>query len=95
MIKLIAILASGVIVGYLLRDNHLVKRFSGALMPTIILLLFVMGVEIGGNDEVVRNLHILGGEALLIALAAVAGSLLLAKVVYCLFFARRGVSDER
>lgn len=49
-------------------------------MLTIVLLLFVMGVEIGSNREVVENLLPLGGNALIISVAATLGSVLAAAV---------------
>jgi uncharacterized membrane protein YbjE (DUF340 family) len=58
-------------------------------MATIILLLFLMGVEIGGNERIMQNLTSLGVEALVIAVAATLGSIVAARIVYYKFFNRQ------
>ena len=84
---------SGVAVGYLLRNAKGTERISTTV--TIILLLFLMGCEIGSDDNVMRNLSSLGGEALAIAGAAVAGSLVAARAAYSVIGKQRGGDDER
>lgn len=71
---------AGVLLGRLLKDRKLPDWLSGGTMLTIVLLLFVMGVEIGSNREVVENLLPLGGNALIISVAATLGSVLAAAV---------------
>ena len=56
MFTVIAIMLAGVLLGRLLKDRKLPDWLSGGTMLTIVLLLFVMGVEIGSNREVVENL---------------------------------------
>lgn len=80
MFKVIAIMLAGVLLGRLLKDRKLPDWLSGGTMLTIVLLLFVMGVEIGSNREVVENLLPLGGNALIISVAATLGSVLAAAV---------------
>jgi hypothetical protein len=50
------------------------------------ILLFVMGCEIGNNETLMSNLPTLGGEAAVFAIAATLGSLVAAKIVYNRFF---------
>lgn len=64
-------------------------------MATVVVLLFVMGVEIGANDDLLANLPSLGGTALAVAAAATCGSLAAAWVAYGLLFKGRGGADER
>ena len=40
------------------------------------ILLFLLGTEVGGNKMILEGLHTIGFEALVITLAAVAGSVL-------------------
>ncbi len=94
MFKIIAIMFLGIAIGYLARNVRGVQAVGATTMITIVLLLFVMGSEIGANEVVMRNLVGLGGEALLIAVAGVAGSLVAARIIYKLFFRREG-GDER
>ena len=94
MFKIIAIMFLGIAIGYLARKQRWVRVVGSTTMITIVALLFVMGGEIGGNEVVMGNLVGLGGEALLIAVAATLGSVVVARIIYRLFFKGRG-ADER
>lgn len=93
MFKIIAIMFAGIAIGYLLRNVRKVKAVGTTTMITIVVLLFVMGGEIGNNELVVRNLVGLGGEALLIAVAATLGSVVAARIIYNILFKAKG-EDE-
>ena len=84
----------GIAIGYLVRNVRGVQAVGTTTMITIVALLFVLGGEIGANEMVMRNLAGLGGEALIIAVAATLGSLVAARIIYKLFFRREG-DDER
>ena len=84
----------GIAIGYLVRKARWVQAVGTTTMITIVALLFVLGGEIGANEMVMRNLVGLGGEALIIAVAATIGSLVAARIIYKLFFKREG-DDER
>ena len=84
----------GIAIGYLVRNVRGVQAVGTTTMITIVALLFVLGGEIGANEMVMRNLAGLGGEALIIAVAATLGSLVAARIIYKLFFKREG-DDER
>ncbi len=76
----------GIAIGYMLRNVRGVGIVGVTTMLTIVVLLFIMGVEIGGNQTVMQNLLLLGGEALIIACAATLGSVLAAHHIYKKFF---------
>lgn len=82
MFYILAIMFFGIGLGYLIRNWRGVERISTSTTATIMILLFVMGCEIGANETLISNLFTLGGEALVIAVAATFGSLVAAKVVY-------------
>lgn len=84
----------GIAIGYLVRKARWVQAVGTTTMITIVALLFVLGSEIGANEMVMRNLVGLGGEALIIAVAATIGSLVAARIIYKLFFKMKG-DDER
>ena len=94
MFKIIAIMFLGIAIGYLVRNVRGVQAVGTTTMITIVALLFVLGGEIGANEMVMRNLAGLGGEALIIAVAATLGSMVAARIIYKLFFKREG-DDER
>ena len=64
-------------VGWLLRGRFS-KAVEKAINVLIWLLLFLLGVEVGGNERIVNGIATLGLEALLLAVAGCAGSALLA-----------------
>ena len=52
------------------------------------LLLFLLGIDVGGNEAIVKGLHAIGLEALIITAAAVTGSTLAAWGLWYLLHTR-------
>ena len=77
MFIIIGIMLAGVAVGYLLRTKNL-KWIQLLITFFIWLLLFLLGVDVGGNPAIVNNLATLGVEAVYITVGAVLGSAILA-----------------
>lgn len=77
----IGLMLLGVLLGRLLRGQRWIGALSRCISPAIVLLLFFLGVAVGGNEQLMRNLPLLGGKALLLSLAGVAGSLLCVAVI--------------
>ncbi len=74
MFVLFAVLFGGILTGRLLRRRPL--RALGNIITFIIwLLLFVLGLEVGGNGQVVRAAATLGMQALVLCTGALAGSI--------------------
>ncbi|MEI8205046.1 MAG: LysO family transporter [Bacteroidota bacterium] len=72
---------AGIISGYLFRKRKF--RFMNQLILTLIwALLFLLGIEVGMNDTVVRKFASLGLEAAVIAVAATLGSVVGAKLLW-------------
>ena len=70
MIVTIGILLAGFLFGLLLKGR--VKLPTSAItMASICLLLFILGLEIGGNDELLGNLPTMGLTALIVTVLAV------------------------
>lgn len=91
------IMLLGVAVGYLFRRKDKLIKISEKLVTLFIyLLLFVLGVEVGGDDSVMNNLSSLGLDALLLSLGGIAGSVLVTWGIYISFYKNRGLeaSDE-
>ena len=75
MLKIVAIMLSGMAVGFLLRKRRL--RVVPHLVTVLIwLLLFFLGVEVGENPQVIEGIMSLGLEALWLAVAGLAGTIL-------------------
>lgn len=52
------------------------------MVISVYLLLFLLGVSVGGNETAMSGLTTLGLQALLLAGASIAGSILLAAILY-------------
>ncbi len=77
MLKVVVIMFCGIAVGWLLRGRR--SKAVGRLINVLIwLLLFLLGVEVGGNPRIVGSITTLGLEALLLSMAGIVGSTALA-----------------
>jgi uncharacterized membrane protein YbjE (DUF340 family) len=73
--EVIIALCAGVLTGFILRrKTRLLHGAEKAANAAVYALLLLLGVSIGGNGDVLRNLPRLGARAALISLAGVAGS---------------------
>lgn len=72
----LAIMFAGILAGRLLR-RHLLGPLLGRLtMVSILLLLFLLGVAIGGNNHLLESLPRLGWQAIILMLFCVIGSII-------------------
>lgn len=75
MFLVLLFILAGITTGFLFRKRKI--QFINHLITALIwLLLFVLGIEVGMNEHVVKQFHILGFEAFLIALFATTGSVI-------------------
>ena len=87
MLLLLVIMFGGILIGYLLRKHKkLIKPVDKITMLSIFLLLFLIGVSIGSNKEIISNLGSLGIIAVLLSSGAIIGSILLSIPIYKKFF---------
>lgn len=81
MLKVFAVLAGGVVVGRVCSRWRL--AFVGRVVTCIIwLLLFLLGVEVGSDPDVVGGLPTLGWSAFVLFAGSTAGSILLAWLLW-------------
>lgn len=73
MFNVIGIMFVGISLGYLMRRQNL-PWINKAITILIWLLLFLLGIEVGQNEQIIRSLPTLGLEALGIAIVCVLGS---------------------
>lgn len=70
-------MASGIVLGRLFRNRNL--SFLSKIIDALIwMLLFLLGVEVGGDDRIVKGIVNLGAEAVGVSVAAVTGSTIFA-----------------
>lgn len=80
MFNVILFMIAGLLSGFVLRSTKI--GFVNAVIVTLIwCLLFLLGYEVGSNNDIIRHFHQLGFNAFLIALAATTGSALAARTI--------------
>lgn len=72
------LMLAGIVAGRIGRRFLGVSFLGRAVFWAVLLLLFLLGNEIGANRRLFANLPVFGGQALAIALAAIMGSLVCA-----------------
>lgn len=73
---------AGLAAGFLCRRRlRLLELADRANIPILFLLLFLFGYDLGANDSVMRSLGTIGGQAFIIIVPAIAGSVLGAVIV--------------
>ena len=83
----IALFAAGIMVGRLFREKDKTrKKVDLAVTWSVYLLLFLLGITVGVNDDIIQNFSRIGYKAFWLTIGAVGGSVLLAKIIFNLFF---------
>ena len=71
---ILLIVLAGILAGYSLRMCAFLKKVNLTISCTICLMLFVLGLSVGYNPLIVGNLGSFGGQALLLSVAGITGS---------------------
>jgi len=89
MLTILAIIICGIITGYLfqskLRFLMVVERLTGY---AIYLLLFLLGLAVGGNEKIISNLADIGFNAIILSISGITGSIVLAPLINKIYFSR-------
>lgn len=72
MFTVISLMFAGIITGYIIKRK--IYFINKVITVLIWLLLFILGVEVGSNRQIIEGIAILGMEAIIITIAAVTGS---------------------
>ena len=91
MFTVIACMLGGMLLGFLLRRRQL-SWVQQVITVLIWLLLFLLGVEVGGNRRIMEGLAVLGWEAAVLTAAGLAGSCLAAWGLWHWLYRRRNAS---
>ena len=75
------------LLGFLLRRQKL-SWIHKVITILIWLLLFLLGIDVGGNQEIINGLHTIGMEAIIITVAAVLGSVTAAWALWYVLYKR-------
>lgn len=89
----LSIMICGMLAGRILRGRLRAEALRRWIFLAIMLLLFLLGVAVGGNERLVRDLPRLGGAALTLALGALGGTLACAALLRSRF--RNGPGPQK
>lgn len=77
----IALMLTGILFGRVARKFLNSRFIARVVFFAVLLLLFLLGLQIGANERLFTNLPSLGGNALAITIGALAGSMLCARLL--------------
>ncbi len=87
MITIIIVLSAGVLTGFLLIGRPVWHRYNNKLLNLAIYgMLFLLGISVGTNKELIGNLGKIGYESVAISIASIAGSVLFSTFVFRFLF---------
>jgi uncharacterized membrane protein YbjE (DUF340 family) len=87
MIEILIVMAAGIVFGnFAGRWKKYLSINDKLLSVSIYFLLFILGISVGINDIIIKNLDKIGLQAALITIASVAGSVAVCWLVYKIFF---------
>lgn len=88
MFTIIGLMLTGMLLGFLLRKQKL-SGIHKVITVLIWLLLFLLGIDVGGNQKIINGLHTIGLEAIVITLAAVLGSVTAAWALWYVLYKKK------
>jgi len=87
MNAILILMLSGIFVGLALGKYPITLKINDKLLnAAIYLLLLLLGIGVGLNDKIIDNFYNIGLQALIIAIGAIAGSVVFCWVIYKSFF---------
>ena len=89
MFIIIGLMLTGMLLGYLLRRKNLF-RIHNVITVLIWVLLFILGVEVGGNEQIIKGLHTIGIEAIILTLGGTLGSVIAAWALWKALYKKKG-----
>lgn len=90
MFTVIGLMLGGMCIGFLLRKQEL-SWIHKIITVLIWVLLFLLGIEVGNNRQIIEGLTTLGLEAVVITLAAVLGSCLASWALWLVLYKKKKV----
>ena len=86
MFIFISIMAIGAIIGYSLKSKKDLSKVSTLIQIVVCVLLFILGLSVGGNKLIISNLTYYCEQAAIISVLSLVGSSVAAMLVFNLFF---------
>ena len=89
MFPILGLMLTGMLLGYLLRKRDL-KKIHQIITLLIWLLLFILGIEVGSNEQIIKGLHTIGLEAVILTLGGTLGSIIAAWALWRALYNKKG-----
>ena len=89
MFTIIGLMLTGMLLGYLSRKRDL-KKIHQIITLLIWLLLFILGIEVGSNEQIIKGLHTIGLAAVILTLGGTLGSVIAAWALWRALYKRKG-----
>lgn len=89
MFTIIGLMLTGMLLGYLLRKRNL-HRIHTVITVLIWALLFILGIEVGGNEQIIKGLHTIGIETVILTLGGTLGSVVAAWALWKALYKKKG-----
>lgn len=93
MTEILVLMTTGIVIGYIFKNKtgfiRIIEKLTGY---SIFLLLFLLGMSVGANEQVISGFGKIGVNALILSLSGTAGSILLSVIVFSLFFKKGKIS---
>ena len=94
MFTIIGLMLTGMLLGYLLRKRDL-KKIHQIITLLIWLLLFILGIEVGSNEQIIKGLHTIGLEAVILTLGGTLGSVIAAWALWRALYNNNGARARK
>jgi uncharacterized membrane protein YbjE (DUF340 family) len=86
----IGFFAVGIIIGRFFQNKKTIRKgVDKAVSWAVYALLFLLGISVGINEEVVSHFHHIGIKAIGIAVGATGGSVIFAGLLYHFYFKQK------
>lgn len=96
MITVLLVMLAGILTGFFINNSpRLIKANEKLISWAIFLLLFLLGISVGINKTIIRNLDQIGFQALIITLGAITGSVITLWILYRYFFNKENIGGNR
>lgn len=83
----LGIMVLGILIGVIFRKKSKIIKTAEYLSNwAIYILLFLLGISVGLNDEIILNFEKIGFQAALIAIASIVGSVFFGWLIYKFLF---------
>lgn len=89
MFTIIGLMLTGMLLGYLLRRRDL-RKIHRIITVLIWLLLFILGIEVGSNEQIIKGLHTIGIEAVILTIGGTSGSVIAAWALWKALYRKKG-----